>query len=117
MMEKGGIIGLTEKVIVYSGDKKKKKRMMARIDTGATKSSIDLSIASKLQLGPIIKTKEIRSASGKSMRPIIKILIEIRKRKIWSYMTIADRAHMKYRVLIGQKTLKKLGYLIDPRKK
>ncbi|MFC1705031.1 RimK/LysX family protein [Nanoarchaeota archaeon] len=108
------IVGLTEKVTIYG--KKKRKRIVARIDTGATKSSVDARLAAELALGPVIKTKLVKSASGNKLRPVIKSKIKISDKTMHAEFTIADRGHMKYRCLIGQNVLKH-GFLIDPTKK
>ena len=107
------VIGLTEKVNVYCNPHK--KNVTAKIDTGATKSSIDTNLAAELKLGPVIKSKIVKSAHGSKLRPIIEATIELAGRRIKSEFTLADRAHMKYRILIGQNILKD-GYLIDPTK-
>ena len=107
------VIGLAEKVsIEHSGGR---KMVIAKIDTGATKSSIDTNLAAELRLGPVIKSKLVKSAHGSKLRPIIEATIELAGRRIKSEFTLADRAHMKYRILIGQNILKD-GYLIDPTK-
>ena len=107
------VIGLAEKVDInyYSG----RKKVIAKIDTGATKSSIDTNLAAELRLGPVIKSKLVKSAHGSKLRPIIEATIELAGRRIKSEFTLADRAHMKYRILIGQNILKD-GFLIDPTK-
>ena len=107
------VIGLTEKVLVHNSTSK--KAVKAKIDTGATKSSIDTNLAAKLRLGPVIKSKLIKSAHGSKLRPIIEATIELADKVIKSEFTLADRAHMKYSILIGQNILKH-GYLIDPSK-
>ena len=107
------VIGLAEKVnIDYSNGK---KAVIAKIDTGATKSSIDTNLAAELRLGPVIKSKLVKSAHGSKLRPIIEASIELAGKRIKSEFTLADRAHMKYRILIGQNILKD-GFLIDPTK-
>ena len=107
------IIGLTENVSVYCNPDR--KGIIAKIDTGATKSSIDTNLAAELKLGPVIKSKLVKSAHGSKLRPIIEATIELAGRKIKSEFTLADRTHMKYRILIGQNILKD-GFLIDPTK-
>ena len=104
------LIGLTATVTVYGNPEKKVK---ARIDTGATRSSIDTSLAAELHLGPIIKRKKIKSAHGSRLRPIIEVEIKLEGKKIKTEFTVADRSHMKYGILIGQNALKK-HFLIDP---
>lgn len=114
MEEKRIIIGLTEKIKVNSHDKE--KTLIARIDTGATTSSIDMRLASELRLGPVVITKLVKSAHGKTIRPVIIAEITLAGKKLKGKFTIADRSHMKYKVLVGQNILKK-GFLIDPMKK
>jgi len=109
------VIGLSEKVTLISPTKKKKK-VMARIDTGATKSSVDARLAAELALGPVIKTKLVKSASGSKLRPVITANIKLAGKTLKSEFTIADRSHMKYRVLVGQNILKEGKFLIDPNK-
>lgn len=105
------VIGLAEKVSISHGGGK--KIVIAKIDTGATKSSLDTSLAAELKLGPVIKSKLVKSAHGSKLRPIIEAKIELAGKKIKSEFTLADRAHMKYRILIGQNILKD-GFLINP---
>ena len=97
------IIGLTEFVTICGIEKKKIK---ARIDTGATRSSMDINLAGELHLGPIIKRKKIKSAHGSRLRPVIEANIELKGKKIETEFTLIDRSHMKYRLLIGQNALK-----------
>ena len=113
-MKEKAIIGLTEKVKVF-GDKGKKKTITARIDTGATISSVDSELAAELHLGPVVRTKLVKSASGTKSRPVIKAKITLAKKQFVAEFTIADRKHMKYSMLIGQNILKH-GFLIDPSK-
>jgi len=108
------IIGLIEKVRIFG--KNKEKALLAKIDTGATKSSMDSRLAAQLQLGPVIKTKLVKSAHGNKLRPVIESEIEIANKRMKTEFTLADRTHMKYHVLIGQNILKD-GFLIDPSRK
>lgn len=109
------IIGLTEPVAIFSRVGVQ-KIVIAKIDTGASNSSIDTDLASQLKLGPVIKSKLIKSASGNRVRPVIELVIGLADKKMKEEFTLADRWHMRYRVLIGQNVLKH-GYLIDPSKK
>lgn len=107
------IIGMIEEIEVMGEDTSEK--LVARIDTGATKSSIDYQLASKLKLGPVIESRLVKSAHGNKLRPVIEATINIRGKQLKEKFTMADRDHMKYKVLIGQNILKK-GFLIDPNK-
>ncbi len=112
--KKKTVVGLVELVKV-TGPSGKTKEVLARIDSGATKSSIDVKLAAELSLGPVLKAKIVKSASGKSLRPVVAARIFLADTEFKTDFTIADRADMKYRVLIGQNILKK-GFLIDPAK-
>lgn len=112
-MDDRTIIGMIEEIEVNGNGEV--ERLQARIDTGATKSSIDYQLASKLKLGPVIESRLVKSAHGSKLRPVIQATITMRGRTITEKFTLADREHMKYKVLIGQNILKE-GFLIDPSK-
>jgi hypothetical protein len=105
------VIGLIESIEVQNS--KGMKKVKSKIDTGATKSSIDIALAQKLHLGPVIKSKIVKSAHGHMIRPIVSITITLAEKTMTEEFTLADRKHMKYPVLIGQNVLKH-GFLIDP---
>jgi len=107
------IIGLVEEVTIF-GDNQKKV-VKARIDTGATKSSIDKALLKELNLSEIVGKRLVKSAHGSTVRPVVKAKIKLADNTFDSEFTIADRSHMKYRVLVGQNILKK-NFLIDPSK-
>ncbi|MBI3291141.1 ATP-dependent zinc protease, partial [Candidatus Falkowbacteria bacterium] len=98
------ILGLTEYVTVRSNSGKEAK-IIARIDTGATSSSIDYTLAGELQLGPVISSKVVKSASGIRKRPNLKVKIALKGIDIEEEFTLADRSHMTYRMLLGQNVL------------
>lgn len=108
------VIGVIEKVTVYVRDRD--ITALARIDTGAHSNSIDLKLAEKLRTGPPQKTTVVKSASGSSVRPVLMLDIKIAGKKLRGRFTVADRAHLKYPLLIGRNILKN-GFLIDPSKK
>ncbi|MBU1199104.1 MAG: RimK/LysX family protein [Nanoarchaeota archaeon] len=110
-MKKRTIVGLTEIVKVNSNSHE--QELIARIDTGATKSSLDLTLASELRLGPVVDSRLIKSAHGSKLRPVVEAEINICGRTIKAKFTLADRNHMRYPMLIGQNVLRK-GFLIDP---
>jgi len=115
-MKERVVLGLIENVTVH-GSKGMEAEVLARIDTGATSSSIDYTLAGELQLGPVISSKIVRSASGIKKRPTIKVKITLKGTKLEEEFTLADRSHMTYRILLGQNILKKGNFLIDPLKK
>lgn len=113
-MTKKIVVGLVEEIKIEAKDGKK-KTIMARMDTGASKSSLDIKLAAKLNLGPVIKSKLVKSANGKSLRPIVLAKVELAGKKFKKQFNLADRSHLRYRVLIGVNILKH-GFLVDPLK-
>ena len=106
------IVGLIENVTIIGKDVT--KTMLARIDTGAINSAIDARLVAELTLGPIVKTKSIKSTHGNSLRPVIHVQLQLNGMNITEEFTVADRGHMKYSMLIGQNILKKHRFLVDP---
>lgn len=62
----------------------------------------------------IESTVVVHSSHGTTYRPMVKIKIVIDKRVIYSKVTIIDRAHLKYPIIIGKRNLGK--FLIDVNK-
>ena len=108
------IIGLDEPVVCFGEEKQ--RTLHARIDTGAGKSSIDIKVAERLGVGPVIKEKAIRNAHGREIRKVIQLEVELAGKRISAMFTIADRKDMRYKVLIGRNVLKKGNFLVDPTK-
>ena len=76
IMDSRPVLGLIEQVIVI-GNKGMQEKVIARIDTGATSSSIDERLVEKLDLGPMLRLKLVKSASGSKRRPLICVKIKI----------------------------------------
>lgn len=97
-------VGLTEPVVIYG--KKMKVRTTAKFDTGAQRTSIDSRIAEKIGLGTVIKFVRIKSASSGASnyvrRPVFRADIVIMDKKFPIEVNIADRSHLKQKVLIGR---------------
>jgi len=108
------VIGLVEEITIKGNGKK--ETLLAKVDTGATRGSIDISLAKELKLGPVIRSKIVKSVHGSKLRPIVEVNVIIAKKRMKTEFTLADRSHMKYRVLIGLNILKN-GFIIDPSKK
>ncbi|MBT4605263.1 hypothetical protein HOC01_06500 [archaeon] len=114
-MVKRPVVGLTENIILLSKNQNQAtKQLIARIDTGATLSSIDQKLAKELELGPVIREKIVKQQTGKTRRPVIKATITIKNLKITDEFSVADRKNMKFPVLIGQNILKKGAFMVDP---
>ncbi len=103
------VLGLYEYVFI------KGKKILARIDSGAVKSSIDVALAAELRLGPVIGSKIIRNVAGSTHRPLIDVSLKLCGRQIKASFTLQSRKHMNFKILIGQNILKQ-GFIIDPDK-
>lgn len=104
-------VGLVESVKINNSE-----TVLAKIDTGASKSSIDETLAKRLGVFDVIKTKIVKNAHGKTERDVIELDVEIKGKVINAQFTLADRKDMKYSVLIGKNVLKKGEFLVDPLK-
>lgn len=88
------------------------KEIKAKLDTGAYRSSIDITLAKELNL-PIDKERVfIKSASGQAYRPTAKLSFQLAGKKITSQVTVINRSHLKYPMIVGRVDLK--GFLIRP---
>ncbi|MCK5107437.1 MAG: ATP-dependent zinc protease [Nanoarchaeota archaeon] len=109
------ILKIIEEVIMIDKEGKERK-ILAKIDTGATRSSLDTRLASELKLGPIVRTKLIKSSHGSSLRPVIEAELVLKGKDFKTQLTLADRKRMKYKILIGVNTLREGNFLVDPSK-
>ena len=112
MTDSRPVVGLIETVKLIGNHSE--KVILGRIDTGAINSAIDAKLVAELNLGPIVKTKSIKSTHGNSLRPVILARLLLKGIEIEEEFTVADRSHMKYSVLIGQNILKRYKFLVDP---
>lgn len=95
--------------------KGKKVRVMAKVDTGAWRTSINRDVAEKLGLlgvENVLWTRRVRSALGVEERPIVSLTFWLAGRKISTPVSVASRSSLRYPVIIGRKDLK--GFLVDP---
>jgi len=104
------VIKAVEQITLIS--EKGNKKVKARIDTGATQSSIDENLARQLGFDTHLGKVNVISANGSKLRPIVEITYELSGKKIKSLFTVADRSQLNFPVLIGREDLK--GFLIDP---
>ena len=107
-------ISAIEEVTIY-GLKGRKKKVFAKIDTGAWRTSISQTLAEELGLlgeDNVLWSKRFRSALGAEDRPVIKLRFKLAGRKVTTPASVAKRMALKYPVIIGRKNLK--GILVDP---
>jgi RimK family alpha-L-glutamate ligase len=100
------VIGYTEEVIVSgtSGS----KTVVAKSDTGATRTSIDTRLAAEIGAGPIKSIARVKSGSSKSARsrPVVDVVVGVGGNRHTVTASIEDRGHMDYPVLLGRDILK-----------
>ncbi len=101
--------------IVILGKNKKKKKVVAKIDTGAWRTAINKDLAQEMGLldrDNILWTKKVKSSLGVEERPVINLKFKIAGQKIITPASVARRSILRYPVIIGRKNLK--GFLVDP---
>jgi len=106
------MIGVSE-VITVLDSRGNKRQVMAKIDTGANRTSICESLAKKLHLDTkVVARKKVRCATGRERRDIIPLSFIMDEQLIETKAFISHREDMKYDLIIGRRDLKR--YLIDP---
>jgi hypothetical protein len=103
------IVQAVESIVVLG---KPQMRLLARMDTGATLSSIDEQLALKLGFNLPIRQTPVRNAHGTTIRPVVKISYILKGQKRTAEFTLAERSHLDYSVLLGRSGL--AGFLVDP---
>jgi alpha-L-glutamate ligase-like protein len=94
---------------------KKRKKVVAKIDTGAWRTSISQKLADELGLlakDNILWTKKVRSSLGAEERPVISLTFWLAGRKVVTPASVAKRMALKYSVIVGRKNLK--GFIVNP---
>ena len=103
-------------------------KLPARIDTGASTSSLDareLKVKNNIaefklpkKYGdlrihlPVIGWQEIRSADSKERRPVVEITLCVGPKLIRTQVTLNDRSTVKYPLIVGRNTLKD-NFVVD----
>lgn len=108
-------IGYIEEVLVMGT--KGQKTVLAKSDTGATRTSIDARLAADIGTGPIKDIVKIRSGSVKSgrSRPVVDVVVGIGGTQHTVTASVEDRSHMDYPMLLGRDILQ--NYRVDVRKR
>lgn len=107
------VIGINEPIEIMDKDENK-HLTVAKVDTGAYRTTICKTLAEKLGLDKTIGYKKTRSATGTEERAIINLSFIMDKRLVVTEAFTADRREMKYDVIVGRRDLKR--FLVDPAK-
>ena len=109
------VLGIIEEVEIKNKEGKKVK-VLAKIDSGASRSSIDEELAKNLGLfekNKIVSFKKYKSSLGTHQeRPLIPITFFLRGRKIETLVNVSNRSHLQTKFLVGVPDLR--GFLIKP---
>ncbi len=107
-------VGYTEWVVVNG--MRKAESVIAKADTGATRTSIGIDLASAVGAGPIKSSAAVKFGSGKASktRPLVDVDIGVGGQ--WHRVTasVEDRSHMHHRLILGRDVLS--DYRIDIRR-
>lgn len=93
----------------------RKHQTLAKIDTGAWSSAIDIKYARRLGLlkkSRILSYRKKLSSLGEEERAVIPVTLWLSGKRINTNMTVADRTLLRYQVIIGRTDLQ--GFLVSP---
>lgn len=108
------VIGINEPIEILDVNKNKYPTM-AKVDTGAYRTTICQSLAEQLGvIDKIVGYKKVRGSLGATERSIIDLSFVLDKRMVTAEVFVADRSEMKYDIIIGRRDLKR--FLVDPAK-
>ncbi|ARS91306.1 RimK family alpha-L-glutamate ligase [Natrarchaeobaculum aegyptiacum] len=109
--EERAVIGYIEEVVLSgtSGS----ATVHAKSDTGATRTSIDTSLAAEIGAGPIKSITRVKSGSSKTTRsrPVVDVVVGVGGNQHTVTASVEDRSHMDYAVLLGRDILE--HYQVD----
>jgi alpha-L-glutamate ligase-like protein len=108
--EETNVLHVVEKVTIFGP--KGKKVVHAKVDTGAYRTALDVSLVDELGLDPHHQKVNVVSGSGKQTRHTVNITLRVRGKEFETIASYNDRAHMRFPVIIGRRDLK--GFLVDP---
>ena len=99
-------VGLSEEVMVSGTNDS--QSVYAKSDTGASRTSIDTSLAAAIGAGPIKDIARIKSGSQKAAktRPVVDVVVGIGGNRHTVTASVEDRSHMEFPVLLGRDILK-----------
>jgi len=107
------VIGINEPIEILDSDKNRHPTM-AKIDTGAYRTTLCKNLAEQLGINKVIDSKKVRGALGSEERDIINFSFYLDERLVSTEAFVADREELKYDIIIGRKDLKR--FLVDPAK-
>lgn len=102
-------INVIEEVTIKTMIKNRPRhKVMAKIDTGAFRTSIHEELAKELGLlnaENIVLTRWVRNAMGREERPVISLTYWLAGKKVKTYASVAKRKTLKYQMIVGVRDL------------
>jgi hypothetical protein len=113
-VEKRTTIGVVEKVAVVGP--KGTYHVLARVDTGAARTTLDTDLAARVGLGPVLDRVRIRASAADSpeTRDVVSARIIIADKEFDLQVAVTDRKDMRYHMIVGMDILRDSGFLVDP---
>ncbi len=109
------VVNVVESIFIKD-TKGNKQEFLAKIDTGALRTSIDTDLAKSLGLlkpNNILFYRHYRSSMGKRhRRPVIELVFWLKGKKVRTTANVANRTHLNTPILIGRRDLGK--FLVKP---
>ncbi|MFH0987707.1 MAG: sugar-transfer associated ATP-grasp domain-containing protein [Patescibacteria group bacterium] len=113
------VLGAVEeiKVVRPNGDTTAQEyKTLAKIDTGAWRTSLSEDLAKKMGVkNRIVGEKIVKSSFGEEVRQLIPLAFILGGERVDTEVYISDRSSMKYEIIIGRRDLK--NFMIDPARK
>ena len=106
------VLGHEECIILSTANSHQKIEVLAKIDTGADCSSIDVDLAKQLGID-LADTEKVlvKSALGEEWRPVVEVQIQIAGRTLNTMVTVSDRLDLTTRAIFGKNDLN--GFVVD----
>jgi hypothetical protein len=107
-------IGVVEEVTVVGP--KGRVEILARIDTGAARTTLDTDLVARAGLGPVMDRVRIRASAADEPeeRDVVPAKIVIAGREFDVPVAVTDRKDMRYHMIVGMDILRDSGFFIDP---
>ncbi len=101
-----------ETVVLSSENSAQKIEILAKVDTGATYSSIDTKIAKDLGIDlKHAKRIKIESSLGRELRPLVAVRLQVAGGTLDTLVTVNSRKYREEKMLVGRRDVQ--GFLID----
>jgi hypothetical protein len=112
--KEGATIGVVEEVTVVGS--KGRVAILARIDTGAARTTLDTDLVARVGLGPVMRRVRIRASAADEpqVREVVPAKIIIAGREFDVAVAVTDRKDMRYHMIVGMDILRDSGFLVDP---